>query len=358
MNSQSAVLSWLRSAPSLCLAVSLVLCITAAETASAAAPPLKVVRTPLAKWIAARRHIAADTLVKFTTGALRKNRFRTFVLALADQNWAQVATLAGELSYRVVARREARRWFAMAYDRRGRDPTIVVNLNAHRELILGAPHVPFETGTAEQAILLLRDAGGRAAIFAGAHRCASATYTACDGTTSVCGASEPYRDSDVGHNPNTLYHIAHEELAAHWPATLIVSLHGMANDNDGVKTSVIVSNGINANDDAKETAATRLRLFLGRQMPPKGTVVSCNLGNDDKHGARRLCGTTNVQGRLVNGDANVCLGSVSQGTGRFIHLEQDPGTRDPYANDWQNIDQHPFHNALVAGLKRVSPKVP
>jgi len=330
----------------------------AQSSAIAPPPPLTVVKRPLVAFITSRKHLAADTLDDFVTRAARKARFQALVEALADQDWPQVTAIADQIGYRAVTVREGRVWYAIVFDRRGRDPIVILNLKPRRELIIGAPHVGFERAIGEQATVLMRDVGARAVILNGADRCASAAHTACDGTTAVCGASEPYRDSDVGHNVDTLFHIAHVVLAARWPNAIVMSIHGMDEDDEGVKTQMIVSNGATAKDDDKLTAATRLRAMIGRAIPPKGTVVSCNLTADEKYQARNLCGTTNVQGRHVNGDADACTGGVSQGTGRFIHLEQDREVRDPYLDDLPNIAAHPFHNALVSALGKVAPKVP
>ena len=67
--------------------------------------------------------------------------------------------------------------------------------------------MPFEVGTAEEAIVLLDALDGIAALIPGAHRCASKSFDACDGKTPVCNdrrEDEPYRDSDVSHNTQTL----------------------------------------------------------------------------------------------------------------------------------------------------------
>jgi hypothetical protein len=90
---------------------------------------------------------------------------------------------------------EAGTWLIVASDDSGsgRDPTIVINTSPTRDIILEAPHVPFDVGTGEEAVLLLRDLNGDAALISGAHRCASKSFTACDGKTTVCGTSEGYR---------------------------------------------------------------------------------------------------------------------------------------------------------------------
>ena len=129
----------------------------------------------------------------------------------------------------------------------------------------------------------------------------------------------------------------------------------MKEDNVGVRTSLIVSNGARAEDQAQQTTATRLRLALGSAIRQPGAVVSCNLAADAVHEFRKLCGYTNVQGRHVNGDADACRGSVEHGTGRFVHLEQDPNVLGAFAQGWARIDQQPFGAALIGAFTAVLP---
>ena len=204
-----------------------------------------------------------------------------------------------------------------------------------------------------------RRSPGRAAVMSGAHRCASRAFSTCDGSTEVCGRGtlQGYRDSDVGHNTSTLFHAAHVLLVKRWPNSLVLSLHGMREDAEGVRTSLIVSNGIRAEDNGAATRATRLRLFLGSKMKAPDKVVSCNVAADTAYEFRKLCGYTNVQGRHINGDAppDVCRTSVDQGTGRFIHLEQDWTVLQPYAEGWARIDEHDVHRHLVSALGLACP---
>ena len=97
--------------------------------------------------------------------------------------------------------------------------------------------------------------------------------------------------------------------------------------------------------------------MLGRRITQPGAVVSCNLPADAVHDFRRLCGFTNVQGRSVNGDANACRGNVDEGTGRFIHMEQDGSVLQPYAQGWQQIGRHAYNRAFIIALQRVLPSV-
>lgn len=328
--------------------------------AQPAAPPgVEVVDVPLVAWVAARPHALPDTLTTFAVGNTRLRRFRQLVSALADQDWNRARERADVLDYQLVAIREGGAWFVVASDgsMTGRDPTIVINVSAAKDVIVSAPHVPFETGTGEQAIMLLRELGGRAAIVSGAHRCASRGFTTCDGLTTVCGQNEAYRDSDPGHNVGTLFHAAHVILAQSWSEAVVVSLHGMQEDTSGVRTSLIISNGIGAPDTSRQTAATRLRLALDPAASHPGAVVSCNLPADAVHRFNRLCGHTNVQGRHVNGSANACRGNLEEGTGRFIHVEQDWSVRRPYALGWLNVHEHPFSKAFIEALGTVVPSV-
>ena len=41
----------------------------------------------------------------------------------------------------------------------------------------------------------------------------------------------------------------------------------------------------------------------------------------------RLCGTTNVQGRHLNGSAEPCVDAADAASGRFVHLEQSQSLR-------------------------------
>jgi hypothetical protein len=59
----------------------------------------------------------------------------------------------------------------------------------------------------------------------------------------------------------------------------------------------------------------------------------------------------------VNGDADSCHASVDQGTGRFIHMEQDWAVLQPYAQAWQRIGDHPYNSAFIRALAQVLPPI-
>ncbi len=297
-----------------------------AQTQQAGPPAIEVVDVPLIAWVGSRAHATPETLSNFTSDATRLTEFRALVEALAKGEWGAASQRAKGVSYQLAAIHEADTWFVIASDdsATGRDPIIVVNTAPKRDLILGAPHVPFEPGTGEQALILLRDLAVRAAIISGAHRCASKSFTACDGTTAVCGSLQGYRDSDAGHNTNTLFHVSHLALAELWSNSVVMSLHGMMEDTDGVRTSLIISNGIHGEDGGQQTVATKLRLAVQDAFGPAGTVVSCNVPADDVFKYRKLCGYTNIQGRHVNGSVDVCRPSKG-----VPHISKVPGFASP-----------------------------
>ncbi len=331
-----------------------------AEAQNRTPPEITAIQMPLLAWVASRPHAMPATLADFTTDPVRVAQFRELLGSLLRQDWKQALARAKSMAYLLVAIQEDENTFIVASDDSdtGRNPTVIINTHPRTDFIVQAPHTPFEQGTAEQAAIFLRDLGGRAAIIAGAHRCASRTFTTCDGKTAVCGGTlQGYRDSDVGHNVNTLFHAAHVLFAERWPSSIVMSLHGMMEDTNGVRTSLIISDGIRADDAAQQTVATRFRLALDHWVKQPGAVVSCNLPSDAVYDFRKLCGYTNVQGRQVNGDTDACHISVDQGTGRFIHMEQDWAVLQPYAQGWGEIGNHPYNSTFIKALAQVLPAV-
>jgi hypothetical protein len=131
----------------------------------------------------------------------------------------------------------------------------------------------------------------------------------------------------------------------------------MRDDNEAVRTSVVISNGARAPDNAQPSAATKLRQLLAPAFTHPGAVVSCNVPADDIFNYRKLCGYTNVQGRHINGDADACRDSVDRATGRFIHIEQDWSVLRAYAYNWGRIEQFPLPQAIRDALAALLPPV-
>ncbi|MDP7112491.1 MAG: hypothetical protein QGH45_11020, partial [Myxococcota bacterium] len=189
-----------------------------------------------------------------------------------------------------------------------------------RPLIVGAPHGSLELVTLEQAVTAFERLQTRALIVSATHRCANAGATDCDGTTPACGdEEEPFRESDMAHVVESVFQAAHETLAAAHPDHWVLSLHGM--DLSGIS----LSDGTTF-DSALGTPVAILGAALMDAFPSEW-VTSCNAWP----GAvveERLCGTFNVQGRMVNGSVDPCAANASLSAGRFVHVEQSATVRE------------------------------
>jgi hypothetical protein len=198
-------------------------------------------------------------------------------------------------------------------------------------LVLQAPHPIFDQLTLQQLALAVPQVRPRAAIIAGTHRNNSNTDSTCDGQLS---AGVPYRISDVAHWPGSLYHVASEELCNLTTQTVSIQFHGFGGDEG---TGAIVSSGDYTNGNLN-WLMRRWRDRINAQ-----NYTTSYLGNDrlttssiyGPGGASTLGGTTNAQGRFINGvsSANVCTVDATSANGRFIHIEQAIQVR----NDPQHI---------------------
>lgn len=183
--------------------------------------------------------------------------------------------------------------------------------------VFGAPHPIFDTATLEEARVLFERTRGRALLTSGTHRCANAAL-GCSGRSTVCGADPAaFHESDMAHSVETAFQRVHVALAARFDEALVVSVHGFtapgASLSDGTNDALAPGSPV-------ATLATALASRFA-------DVTTCNAGagvpTDE-----RFCGTTNVQGRHINGVADACGASATSASGRFVHLEQNRSLRD------------------------------
>jgi hypothetical protein len=196
--------------------------------------------------------------------------------------------------------------------------TFIVYANASRELSHHAPHPIADSTTENQAIGVFRDTDSRSYLMAGAHRLANSGASSCQ---------SGYGPADAAHNVDNMFQATNAELMAHYGTNdwWAVQWHGMAADTC-TAAQVYLSHGRNVLPASGDKIAALKSNLLAHH--PTWAVQTTGTG------ACTLNATDNTQGRLINGvaPAQVCGTAASSYTGRFLHVEQDPGFRAPA--DW------------------------
>ena len=77
--------------------------------------------------------------------------------------------------------------------------------------------------------------------------------------------------------------------------------------------------------------------------------MSCNHLDDAGTGFPKLCGTTNVQGNLVNGSTAGCGVPTKARTGRFVHVEHTREIRRDFEDDWRRIRETAYGGPWLGG---------
>lgn len=248
--------------------------------------------------------------------------FRTIVQDLLVERPESAAAAAESIGYRVVAFVDSTGPSEASHLVLERHPdsarywgVAIITSNAQRpELILQCPHPLFDAKSAHQGVWIYRTVGARALFVSGAHRCNSALPSPCAGTTTVCGGpAEPLRRSDPAHNVDHPLQAATIAVLAAITQPLVIQLHGFGKDPGD--PDVILSNGTRSQPSSDPILTLRDRLL---EVDDSLTFKIAHVDST----WNRLTGTTNVQGRLINGSPAPCSQSASISTGRFIHIEQ------------------------------------
>jgi hypothetical protein len=210
--------------------------------------------------------------------------------------------------------------------------TYAANSAPTRQLVVEAPHPLFDTNTEFQATAVFTGTGARYLLVAGTHRCADAASSSCTGTTTACGASEPYRVSDAAHEDGLPFYAIHSALSTQDTSLPFLQLHGNS-DTSCPEALVSDSSGSwNANDPAGR---------LGAALTGQGVAIG-ECGNGYPTAGCNLCGTDNVEARESAGAPNACT-QFGTSYGRFVHVEQHLTLRTaPYS-------------AMVAAVKTAFP---
>lgn len=329
-----------------------------------AVPPQEIERleAPLAQWLTDRTRQPVGSIVSLAEDYARAGPFRSLIRAAVAGDWPAAAASARQAHYRLFVLTDATGWYLILDDAmNGLGPTVVLAPEARRDMIAEAPHPVFDGETVQETAVFVTHLGARAAVVAGTHRCAAARETSCSGKTSVCRqwGKAAYRDSDVAHNTESLFHAAHEALAAQWPGAVVVSIHGFEKRRSAPETWVVLSDGGSAESGDTGSLTRRLRDRL-RAMLGEGDAraVACDDVADRRFGYPRLCATNNVQGRHVNASGDACRKGVTRGNGRFLHIEQTRDVRDAFATSWRAPYENQVTKAVLDAFTQIIPCLP
>lgn len=213
-------------------------------------------------------------------------------------------------------------------------------------LVVQCPHPVADTNTEYQGIRMYRSTSARAYFVSGTHRCNGTSYSPCDGTTTACSSSsEDFRYSDMAHVVDSAFEVTTEAMFANDPSLIIVQPHGFSQGTGD--PDLVISNGTTSMPGGTDYAAAVATAIEAIDGTLDARVVHLNVTPSS------LWGTTNTQGRLINGSANPCGTQASSATGRFIHVEQARvGLRDTQAN-WMKLA-----NAVAAAIPMEATSVP
>ena len=310
---------------------------------------------PLIASIGQTVHTASDAFINMPQTPAQTTAFQMALTALVTGDRKQADAFAAKAGYDIQRLDQDGKSYLKLQDQRHPvvGATVYLATTPSRDIILSAPHPVVDRLTNIEAAIALPRLGARALILAGASRCAALQKSSCSGRTSVCGSRERYRVSDVAHNPDTLFHLAHAVLTQHWSDSVVVQLHGFnRRDTDAW---VVLSDGSFAKRPQGQAFTERVRDQIRVRLGAKNKAVSCQDPTDEKYTFRTLCARTNVQGRALNGSPDTCEQSTQTASGRFLHVEQSWDIRQPFRANWFDIHRYPKALAVIDAIADVVP---
>ena len=199
---------------------------------------------------------------------------------------------------------------------RAADINLLWRVEGANTLVLESPHSGSDGGVSYASMRVFYHSSAQAMIMNEYDRHASSTRSGCSGNGGT------YEISDVAHAPTSLFHYAHIQLSELFPRALFANMHGMGKSGNGIS----ISNGLAYSFKAKPNSALKLFTQHFLQHPRfksgnKADFTACQLGTDFVRQSR-VCGTTNIQGRHLNGSPKECTQRGTRDSDRFLHVEQ------------------------------------
>lgn len=233
---------------------------------------------------------------------------------------------------------------------------VIVDLDASsatKNLSFDCPHPKFDAETGEQGIRLLKGTTSRSWVVSGSHRMAN------NRTLGICQPEHSHYPSDVAHSVDNCFLSAIAAIKFYYESVVrqdytSVQLHGMSQTTCG-SIDTFFSHG-----SCSETFTNDQNRYESESIPPRAENIekidilreiaekhpfdngkhAVTGRNGGSNGGCHLCGSTNIQGRLINDVAreNLCDTVAASHSGRFIQIEQKREyRRESRASFWNDV---------------------
>lgn len=255
-------------------------------------------------------------------------------------NYADAHSLASTLSYRITefidnSVSPNKTYYVLQNNPGGSNywGTYIFNPSPDRaQLVIQSPHPKKDFNTGKQGFFVFREVGARSFFLSGTSRCSSTDTTTCDGRTSVCNEDdilEAYKISDQAHTATGTFQRTTEKLFNHNSDLIFIQLHGFEKKESD--PYLIMSNGVQ-NDTPTDDYLSDIK----DNLLIEDDTLTFKIAHIDTEWDR-LLGTTNTQGRFINGSNDPCDDNATVNTGQFLHIEQERYTLRNNQSGWEKM---------------------
>lgn len=274
----------------------------------------------------------------FEPDDLAQSIWKEVIQKVLEEDYSSASSLAGDVHYQLFEFTDTTSTPNRPYRVLQRDPQGDGNFwgiyvfdpaPARSGLVIQSPHPLNDWNTGNQGVYVFMQTEARAFFVSGAHRCNSPDYSDCSGTTSTCSSSsEKYRISDQPHVVTGMFQLTTGVMESSLTEMIVVQLHGFGKGADD--PDLIMSNGTHVTPQNDHISTLRA------EFEDIDSTLTFKIPHIDTSWTR-LAGTTNVQGRLINGSADPCNTRPSSATGRFLHLEQAYDNLRDTRSSWDRV---------------------